>query len=89
MKLELEVEDIHCAGCAANIVFVLQSIAGVKDASVDLRSRRVEVVYAPPLSEDQILAELAKAEVKAKKWGASQFEATRPLSPVWPRSKQS
>lgn len=61
MKQILNVGNINCAGCAANIMTALSMLDGIKDAAVDIEAHRVTVIYRPPLQEQEIMRQLELA----------------------------
>ncbi len=43
----LQIEGMHCAGCVSHVEKALQTVEGVKDASVNLATESARVVYSP------------------------------------------
>jgi len=52
--INLKIPNISCHHCISTITRELEELDGVKVISVDIESKKVEVSYSPPISEEQI-----------------------------------
>ncbi|MBF0818657.1 heavy metal translocating P-type ATPase [Streptococcus acidominimus] len=67
MKKTYQVEGMTCASCAMTVEKTLQSLTGVRQASVNLASEQATVSYeAETLKEEELLDALAKAGYQLK-----------------------
>jgi len=56
-QLELDIEGLHCGGCASRLTFVLEQLAGIREATIDHKTGRGRIDYNPDLvKENQIRA---------------------------------
>ena len=56
------VPDISCVHCIHTIQTELADVNGIQSVKADLASKKVEIVFDLPASEDQIKAFLAEIE---------------------------
>ena len=57
-----EVPNIGCAGCVQAIKNELSDLAGVASVSGDVRSRTMQIDYAPPATWDAIVEALKEID---------------------------
>ena len=53
---------IHCHHCTHTIEMEVGELEGVKSVKADMESRKVQVSFEPPASEDRIKALLAEIQ---------------------------
>lgn len=56
------VPNISCGHCVATIERVVSALPGVNRVTGDVDSKRVEVEFAPPATEAEIVAEMTEWE---------------------------
>ncbi len=56
------VPAIHCGHCTHTIETEVREMAGVHSVKADLETKKVEITFEPPASEDQIKALLAEID---------------------------
>ena len=56
------VPAIHCGHCTHTIESEIGEIAGVHSVKADLGTKKVEITFEPPASEEQIMALLAEID---------------------------
>jgi copper chaperone CopZ len=56
------VPNISCGHCVQTIERVVGALPGVERVEGDVATKRVEVRYAPPATEEQIVAEMTEWE---------------------------
>jgi len=54
-KIVLDVEGMHCASCVGNVERALKGVAGVRDAVVNLATRRASVEASEEVSIDELV----------------------------------
>ena len=57
-SVTFEVPNISCAGCVGAIKGELSDLAGVSSVSGDADKRMIQVEFAAPATQDQIMATL-------------------------------
>ena len=55
-EVEYTIPAVHCGHCVHTIKLEVGDLAGVEEVQVDEESKRARVRFAPPASEDQIIA---------------------------------
>lgn len=50
----IEIEGVHCEGCANRVKNTLSMISGVKSCMVSLEDKKVELVLTKEISDDVI-----------------------------------
>ena len=66
----LEIEGMHCEGCAAIIQALLQRTAGVQRASAGFREGEARILYDPhAVTEDELVATIEKAGYRVTERG--------------------
>jgi len=58
--VKYSVPNIHCGHCVHTIQMEVGDVKGVKSVKADADSRKVEIVFDAPASEEQIKALLAE-----------------------------
>jgi P-type Cu2+ transporter len=79
-NVSLVVEDMHCGVCMTTIERALRRTAGVREARVNLSTRRVSIGFDPDITESQALVDaIAAAGFKAAEAveGSSEQESRR------------
>lgn len=66
-KQKLTIEGMHCASCALNIEKSLKKVSGIKEANVNLLTRKAFVECDEKVSEDELKKAVAKAGYKVMK----------------------
>lgn len=61
------VPDIHCSHCVHTISMEVGDLKGVQSVIADLNTKRVEVSYDEPASEEKIEALLAEIDYPVQK----------------------
>jgi copper chaperone len=56
------VPNISCGHCIHTIQTEVSDLKGVKSVKADLSTKKVEIIYEPPASEEQIKALLAEID---------------------------
>lgn len=65
-KLELNIEGMHCGGCATGIQMVTEQMDGVSSSFVDLDSKKGTLEYdSEKVKPDAIIAEIGKLGYQA------------------------
>jgi len=65
-KITLDIEGMHCGGCATGIQMVTSALDGVNSAFVDLDSKKGNFEFDPAkASKEKIVAEIEKLGYKA------------------------
>ena len=65
-KIEMNIEGMHCGGCATGIQMVTEQMEGVSSSFVDLDSKKGTFEIEPEkVSPDTIIAEIAKLGYQA------------------------
>jgi copper chaperone len=60
--VRLEIEGMHCDGCAANVQSLLERQTGVKKATASYADKEARVLYDPGvISEDQVAGVVERA----------------------------
>ena len=65
-KLKVTIDGMHCASCATNIERSVKKVAGVKDVTVSVITKKAFVEVDDAVKEDAIKAAVAKAGYKVK-----------------------
>ena len=64
--VELNIEGMHCGGCATGIQMVTEQLDGVSSAFVDLEGKKGKwEIDQSKVSSEQIIAEIEKLGYKA------------------------
>ena len=59
--IELDIEGMHCGGCATGIQMVTEQMDGVTSSSVDLDSKKGKFEFDPAqTSKEKIVEEISK-----------------------------
>ncbi len=61
-SLTFEVPNIGCAGCVQAIKNELSDLAGVESVNGNVETRMIQIEFAAPASQDQIVATLAEID---------------------------
>ena len=64
MKVKVSIMGMHCASCASNIERSLKKIAGVKECSVSLMTRKGMIECEKDVSDDEIKKAVSRAGYK-------------------------
>ena len=64
--LDLDIEGMTCASCVARVERSLAAVPGVREASVNLATRRARVEAGPQVAEDALVAAVAEAGYEAR-----------------------
>ena len=65
-KLTLNIEGMHCGGCATGIQMVTSELDGVSSAFVDLDSKKGDFEFDPAkVTKEKIIEEIGKLGYKA------------------------
>lgn len=60
------IPSIHCGHCTHTIESELSEMAGVQSVKADLESKKVDIAFEPPASEESIKALLAEINYPAE-----------------------
>lgn len=53
----LNIEGMHCDGCAANVQSLLERQAGIKKAATSFKDKQARILYDPSaVTEDQVVS---------------------------------
>ncbi len=61
IERQLQIEGMHCVGCANAVERALLSVRGVKRASVDIATRRAMVIKEESVRDEDLIAAVEKA----------------------------
>ncbi len=74
----LQIDGMHCAGCAQAVERALQAVEGVADAGVDLINERAFVDTSSDVSDAVLIA-----AVRAAGYKAARGTGPRRRTPLW------
>jgi len=66
-QITYSIPSIHCAHCVHAIQMELEYLQGVKKATADLQTKKVEVEFEDPADEDLIIATLKEINYPPEK----------------------
>lgn len=65
-KITLQIEGMHCGGCATGIQMVTSELDGVEKAFVDLNAKKGDFEFdSSKVNREQIIEEIGKLGYKA------------------------
>jgi P-type Cu+ transporter len=64
MKKKITIEGMHCASCASNIERSLKKIAGVKEVSISLITKKAIIEVDEKVSDEDLKKAVARAGYK-------------------------
>lgn len=65
-RVKLDVEGMHCSGCASRVEAALSAVEGVRRVDVSLEEAEAEVLADDPAGEDALLRAVEGAGYGAK-----------------------
>lgn len=64
-KVEMNIEGMHCGGCATGIQMIADAMDGVSSAFVDLNAKKGTFEIDAPATPEQIIEEIGKLGYQA------------------------